>query len=524
MDIIEAQQNFVRDENQWQKIVEYLQNEFGLSENQAKPLNQKFFAIDTDFKFNAEDKDKEYSIFHVEYLLDHAADLLDRGIRDRAEWNELAVKAFNLGAELTQFFELDKVHQEEIKAGFYSLPYEESVAEADAENASASKNRTAYDKLNDICGNKFSDKEIDRQKALAGIQGTVSKLATYAKQSDETRSLEYMDLGRDGVFPEGSQAISTQAQIIAEYITDANMQLEKDSYLSQKDSADAVASASKIRAETLEKRKVYEEKNIQFRRNRTEISKNIQELRAKAATSTKGILNYVERMTPIKNRFDRDFREAIACLIPAYEGLTKIYGYNGAPLPSTDSTHFFDDSLLWVRDAINWIVRFTQRDQNYVLSISVKILSNDWEQGKQNGKWTFEIPTNFEFADDNDFYKGQRHVRMRGVSAFVETSNDNAGVWQVMIIPPKTSTCTHLSGDDEALDQTDVPPCRLGRVSNRDNVREIDVAGVSTLHNISPFGKWEITLSNISRLSSAVQEIEDIQIDMHFAIRASKQS
>ena len=259
-------------------------------------------------------------------------------------------------------------------------------------------------------------------------------------------------------------------------------------------------------------------------------------------------------MEPLKKLFERDFREAIACLIPAYVGLVNIYGYDENPLPnpyaeqlpfnykdqilpSVGSTQFFDDCLIWIRDAIRWMVQFQQTEQNYVLPLSIKALvgnQQSWDQGLKLGKWRFEIPNNFTFSppqdiqgDDRevedsfntDFFGGQRHVRLRGISAFIETNN-SSDVFRLFVKIPSASICKHISENTRVLDQTKVPPCYIARTANRSNVREPDIVGISALHNVSPFGVWELRLSKLTISGTPIEEIRDVQIDLHIAMRS----
>ncbi|SDT36768.1 hypothetical protein SAMN05216490_3236 [Mucilaginibacter mallensis] len=62
----------------------------------------------------------------AEMLLDQAASLLDRATKDRAQWDELAIKNFIQTIEFNQFIELDNLHKEEtdhmyagVNNGFY---------------------------------------------------------------------------------------------------------------------------------------------------------------------------------------------------------------------------------------------------------------------------------------------------------------------------------------------------------------------------------------------------------------------
>src|SRR5262249_15986970 len=66
------------------------------------------------------DEDR-YPPSHVEILLDQAADLLDRCLKDRAEWNTLFEKWFRNQLELYEFYKIDEIQDEELAAGAFRV-------------------------------------------------------------------------------------------------------------------------------------------------------------------------------------------------------------------------------------------------------------------------------------------------------------------------------------------------------------------------------------------------------------------
>ena len=59
-------------------------------------------------------------------------------------------------------------------------------------------------------------------------------------------------------------------------------------------------------------------------------------------------------------------------MIKAAAGLVKVYGYT-TPLPGDPTDlEYFDDCVLWTRQAIDWLVRFSRREQFMILPVSVR--------------------------------------------------------------------------------------------------------------------------------------------------------
>lgn len=166
--------------------------------------------------------------------------------------------------------------------------------------------------------------------------------------------------------------------------------------------------------------------------------------------------------------------------------------------------------VLWVRQAINWLVRFSRLDQNYVRPITLKYLKKKNLAQRTGETWTFTV--------NEDLFPNQRHVRLRGVAAAV-VSDGAKGLWQMEIRPPSQSFVRHLSGTRVDMDQSRVPQCYLGRVVDRSSFRDAEITGINALHNVSPFGTWKLVMSHQSTHGEKSSSLDDVQIDLHLAVR-----
>jgi hypothetical protein len=180
-----------------------------------------------------------------------------------------------------------------------------------------------------------------------------------------------------------------------------------------------------------------------------------------------------------------------------------------------------NECLIWVKDAISWLLRFAQFDHHYALPISIRGQLNDdakWAAGLAAAKWQFNIPLVLSDEDPSNLFPLQRHVRMRGLSGFV-VGDTAAGVWQMKVLVPPNSRILHRLGKQEPMDQTQVPPSHLGRVMVREVPHEPDIIGSTTLHNVSPFGVWEVSLKKKLKGGVSIDKLEDVVIDLHLAVR-----
>jgi hypothetical protein len=486
----------------------------------------------------AERLDESFRFWQVESLLDQAADLLDRGIRTRSEWNELAAKSFNLGLDLEEYYRIDAIHQEEIAKGIYTLPHKESIAEWNAASEQIYGHEVVSKILNSANDRYTDPARVQNEITWSQAAAWLSAVPTFQKEYNDNNVSGFQPYAPAG-FPNGDK--QGHMTLIAGEQTKVTQGTGFVSLNSQLEGEKTSSSAVTKRSQGTYERLRWTKADINFKRLRTMVTRQLADLKANAATMPEGVLNYPDRMAPIQARFDQDFGEALARIFVAQKGLRDIYGYE-APLPeivrafadqsvTPRSQKYFDDCLLWVRAAISWVIRFSQLDQNYVMAVSVRSLIGEqsWKQVVEAWKDNQEInkdfaPITFGFDVSEALFPQQRHVRLRGVSAFV-VGSDMKGVWQLTATPPKTSYCRHLStgrgreGAKITLNQQRVPPVRLGRVGLRESLQQPDITGVSALHNVSPFGRWSVSVSGRSTGRTSVKEIDDVQLDFHVAMR-----
>ena len=463
--------------------------------------------IDSGFRFAAEPNDEDFSFMQVEPLLDQAADLLDRALRDRATYDELAAKYVRLKMEIEEYAELDAIHAEEEANGVYDVPAAVSASEQNA-TAINHKQRTWLSGL--IQKGLEEDFSEDQKKKLLHVETWTAYLSGRAPYKPDTAgqwtTYDYIDYKINGQkqsvsghlwdfsITKWNHSIATTVRNIA-----LNRAIHESDALVAEGRLPGLVAAAK-----------WDALNAGFMRRRTLIARKFQDIKARLVTEPDGALNFGKRLESLRNRFQRDFRDALARLMAAEQGFFHLYG-RADPLPKdVDSIDYFDKCLLWTRTSIQWLVRFARREQAIVMPISIRMLVGDeaWAQGKKNGGWQVNLAKTI----DQDL----AHVRLRGLTVIAISAAD--ALWRVRISVPKKATVKHLSGAIVPIDQSDLPPASTGRATRRDAIRAPDVIGVLALRNASPMGLWEVAVEG-SLPAVSRDALDDLQLDLELVFR-----
>lgn len=90
-------------------------------------------ATDPDFDAKSvEDTATQFQFWQMESLADQAADLLDRCATERAAYDDLRSKWAKLILDVVEFEQTEKIHDQEIAAGWYTINHDQSSAELEA--------------------------------------------------------------------------------------------------------------------------------------------------------------------------------------------------------------------------------------------------------------------------------------------------------------------------------------------------------------------------------------------------------
>lgn len=475
--------------------------------NKIKSLNL-IPAIDSDCpqKLN---EIEHFNPNNIEDLLDQAADLLDRGLKDRTEWDNLSIRLFYLELEINQFIELDNIHQEEISKGFYDQLLNEKLSQLNIEKL----NKEMFEQISSVFSDMFT-KMWDEQK----INSILNEKGTLAL------------IGVGGTDPHD---IPHQAGILAYnhtvYVEQFEMAIQKVYAFAQNQGLLNSEGQSNLKEKLLKKQVNWEEIDRDFRLMRTDVDRKYEYIKLLAFKAEDGVLNLRKRMEPLKTRFENDFNEARLRLEAASSGLNTIFGYKKTLPKFEGQIDYFDRSVLWCRDAINWLISTSQMDQSFVTTISLKQLFTtkkniSFESVFNQGNLKFNI-------DEATFFKEYYNVRLKGASIFVQLSekkkskknysiNDYQGIIQCEINIPVYSYYRYSEGITKDVDQSYIPTVKLNRIASRNFIRQPDIVGTTLFNNLSPIGEWNLFFPQIINENILDKvNLNDIQLDLFITAR-----
>ena len=412
----------------------------------------------------------------VEILLDQAADLLDRILREQDEFD-------NLGEKL---FEIEMLEEEmrsrasgvavdlptSINPPFVTAPKSLVMADITGE-ALREEYEASLDQLVplDVQGRNFANlRKFYGDPPIRNAWVESSGFA--AAGTNNPNDSRY----------QGAKQVREQEMLVLDEQTSASQQ----EFIALRNSALKHARASAFK-------RAYDVES-------TKLNDRLKKLKANAARQPKHSLNFEERRLALQARIDHDFNEVKARVSKAAAGLKTIYQYTG-DLPLKDSRlGLYDRYLISVRQAISYLVGITRRDQLFVTTISLKnLLQDKWAQGLATAKWDFEFT-----ASQIDFPSYYYLTRLRGAALSV--------VYQTLDL----TTADIWTGDIEVTTANTTARCHAGRIAHRQPLREPDLLGEVLLHNIDPFpsGKgcrWTVSINPKSllgqRLGAVVQDV-----------------
>lgn len=490
--------------NLFEKLAEY---EFTDQNKLSEDIKAFYRSIEQGFSFSSIPTDRYFNPFQVETLLDQSSDLLDRANRDRREWDDLADKWTTLLLELFEYSELDKIHADEEQAGSYEIPYRVSASNFLYEHNNMTHQQQIWATINRHISNNLSNAKLNEVLNSTALTSWLSGLVPYTWNGQSFAG--YTNHTFDGV----SRTVADHA-FEASYPISLNRALEQ--YYGnaiQRLGHSSQNILAGIRKDGFQYQANWDAANVSFQKRRTIVARRLQDIKVKLALGPDGLLNSGKRLPHLKSRFQNDFRNALARLRAAEEGLLKVFGINYAlPDEATSGESFFDDCVVWVREAIQIVISFSQRDQSTVVPFSVKeIVGNSaWNAGISAEEWEVDFSTLFPAE--------VRHVRLRGVSATSEDAGRDQ-LWTVGVRPPDSAILRLNDGNEGNVDQSDASRrVVIGRVTGRNNPRAPDVSGVASLHNLSAIGTWNISLVRFGNGPDA-SALQDITLDLHLVFQ-----
>lgn len=436
----------------------------------------------------------------IESLLNQSADLLDRAIRDRSEWDDKANKFLEIALELQEFQKADDLLKKEVEAGYYKLEYKKAKVDLEMQEIIQMKAASAEIQMNKLISERFSPKALQEEQTNLRRMNTSYTFAGYHSGPGGEEPREH-EINFD-------QTIAS----ISEFVNSGSLAMNQTNFAIQQELNKIQLRQLEANEKTASKNKLFfsdklkwEEKNISFKLEHDQIIRDTSCYKLASFLKDDGILNYIKRLIPLQQKFNNDFIESNIRLNSASIGLKAIYDYE-APLPTFRKNYvqFFDDCIIWNRKAINFINSSTQNQIATTIPVSIRSLYKnlaDFNNSYTNGKWKFNI--------DENFFKDKFQVKMLGLSLSViglskdykEPFNLDGCFQAKMVIPKKESAYMQKSGKKTTLDLSEylIPDICIGNVYSNESSHNSEIVGSQILSNLSPIGEWTISLLPTSR-------------------------
>lgn len=445
-------------------------------------------------------EETQFNHLRVEHLLNEAAELLNRGIADRSQYDDLAAKYIDILLEIHEFRDLDHIHLKEEAEGRYDVAPEETERAYSAEERRSQTLRTEEQSMRRIIDQHFTSKHF-REKMNATRQaawaGTV-KGYDHPKPEKRSVAIPYPWAGVSGnSAPEHPTAhAQNAANLLAAHAVGVEHSSREVERLSTQGSSESAATV----AQGLHARARWESKNREFKLERIQTARTYETIKARAVLEDDGALNYGKRLEALRNRFCGDFLSAQTRIRAARRGLLEVFEIDhtlpeelqGEHQVTADDLNYFDACLDWTREAIDILAGLSHREQGVVFPVSIRDrASGGWDAGAALKKeWTIELSA----AD----FPEMRAVRLRGISA---VSRGSAGVeWQLGVKAPNST----------------LPTVRLTRVCGSSEwPRDLDIAGQMQLFNVSPIGEWRVMLEGATPSVTSISGLVDFTLYLH---------
>jgi len=437
-----------------------------------------------------------YNSFHADSLLVEANELAQQSLGYYDQWRELKTASFELKQEFDEFQKLDKIHEREIKEGYYSLPYRRIKHQRASAWSIHSNQKTVADLLKKIGTEKVTFSNLTDLEYASDELAKIGALPfTKAEWNKPSMTYSWSFRGKSG-----SGFKSAVMKSITQNVTPIKKWLTWGSLNAQWRSANAAAFSNKERYVGLTQELAWSLNDIKNRKGRTKVARDRMDVRLAESARKNGALNHAEMMNIVRRRFWLRYVKASAMATSASHGLRLLYGID-LPLSGGDGT---ENRIAKILSAFHDLRRFQRHEQSFAKAIPAKKNSN--------GKWLVDIEEQF---------LEHRHVRVTGISAFVRSKE--LGLWELRIIPPVESIIIHADDNSYTLDQKSTPSVTLGRVTHRESRREPDIVGMSALHNIGPMGNWVIeVVGDESTSGEKMDKIDSIELDIHVVVMNSK--
>jgi hypothetical protein len=485
---------------------------------------------------------------------------LEVALADRRYFTDLNQRLAGLTIDRYEFEETEKIHDDEVAAGWYT--YLRDIARADVEAQTGWKEatkQTAAIFATFSTKQEFKDLLADPERAafLRAVTAVASNFSAYAKVSQE-----YINNWEDPwsflnmIDPDGPQKKKgeyvipkfgtkksdfglTPLRIVPVYMKMyeyAKLMAvpELANFLTAVQSQAYLAAGAQAAAEaTLGAKQItlnWNENDVGFRTRRTELAIGVNALRRKAMDDLGGPLNIASELASLRARFVEQLADIAAKASVLVPGFHQIWGWDDIsqpPMPYEwkDSDGSYTHALaMWLLTVQSQLGPRMTYESSTVIPISIKArLSQDkWLSVLADAKAKNLNQLTFVFDLPASIFSPLLCARIRGISAYVDgPSGADSGAWRGRATIPANALVVTQSGNN-AIAQSRLTS-DLGRIQTRPFPKPADVVGISLLRNASPISgspdpaggsNWVVELMRWSSSGMDATDLLDMQLDL----------
>jgi hypothetical protein len=439
-----------------------------------------------------------------------------------------------------------RIHDEEIKSGWYTVGRELAQFEKSAADAAAS----GAQEIDRIFRDLFMDPEVT--EAWSNPLDTAGRRAAaafvlanspYQKVHDESVTGGFVswskginETGIPTMVVAGGVAVDpAPTPVVVWYATYKSALTELAWYAANARAAAAYAKANSLASTFASGAKGLAEKwataDAGFRRQRTDAQLQARELRRQALEQPAAATNLAERCATVRIRFVEQLAEVLAKAVLISTTMSHRFGVKWSKLPPMPDTWIDgSDSYLaalqrWCVELDNALSRAQRTETSKILAVSVaQTAPAPFAAAIAALRSGAATSLQVEFFIEDTMVRELRGVRVRGVMLSVlDTRAADADSWTGKITAPKSAISCDSAGARHQFIQI-LKPVDAGRIFNRSSTRAPDLIGISELRNASPFGdlgsvttadrSWRMEISGKSLLGASATNLTDVIVEV----------
>jgi hypothetical protein len=437
----------------------------------------------------------------IEQNLDEALRYLQNCVILRKEYGDIAKLHLDTSLKMQEFFRLDDIHQMEVAAGLYEIPYHEADFNRKATEDALKEAKEQHRIFGDLYGTTPTTANVfgtnitlpapDWRGALTP-HGLASGYGVIEAANSST-IIASKPFYHNSQHPDVHHEVSAHARLLAEY----RSRLEGATWHFNVQTTRGNLAELEGRLQVAGLKRDYAWKDITFRAKRAGVSRQLAYVQLEEHTRTNSVLNYSDRLANIAKLFDLSARQLVIRVLALRRAANALYQITTPfQVPTTGTmVDRIAEWLLVLQDQISR-VRRRQKTSIFTVLLSGKIAS--FANTLRTNPFNVSLTLN-----SNDTW--QTPGLLRGFA--LEYLGGVIKPLQFKVSPPASAT-GRLSGSND-------PSVSLfvGRVLPISNSADIRPQHVDATWNGDPYGTWQIACSD----NLAQMGVEDVALHLWLA-------